>query len=48
MSESDEQVRIRALEHHLEQLRVILDTLTKRVVAVEQSLGLTWNASNRG
>ncbi len=48
MSESDYEVRVHALEHHLAQLRVILEALTQRCVAIEQSLILTWNASNRG
>jgi uncharacterized coiled-coil protein SlyX len=47
-SESDYEVRIRALEHHLAQLQIILAALDARVVAIEQSLALTWNAGNRG
>jgi hypothetical protein len=47
MSESDYQVRILALENLLAQLRVILDALTQRVTAVEQSLSQAWGASNQ-
>jgi prefoldin subunit 5 len=47
MSESDYQVRIQALEHLLNQLKVILNALTQRVTAVEQSISQAWNASQQ-
>jgi hypothetical protein len=45
MNESDLEIRVRALEYHLAQLRVIFDALTQRVVALEQSQAQAWNAS---
>jgi len=47
MSESDYEVRVRALENLLAQLQVILYALTQRVTAVEQSLSQAWGASQQ-
>ena len=47
MNESDYYTRILALEHLLNRLKVILDALTQRVTAVEQSISQAWNASQQ-